>query len=76
MATLLEAISWFQENAPENTLVFAFFDAEEMGIAGSAAFVHDLPEQIEDLKQRYIDQLLLIFDVREDTRTIHPRNSI
>jgi len=48
VAALLEAISWFQENAPETTLVFAFFDAEEMGIAGSAAFVHDLPEEIED----------------------------
>lgn len=48
VAALLEAVSWFQENAPETTLVFAFFDAEEMGIAGSAAFVHDLPEEIED----------------------------
>ncbi|WP_182482307.1 M20/M25/M40 family metallo-hydrolase [Henriciella barbarensis] len=48
VAALLEAISWFQQNAPETTLVFAFFDAEEMGISGSAAFVHDLPEQIED----------------------------
>lgn len=48
VAALLEAISWFQQNAPETTLVFAFFDAEEMGIAGSAAFVHDLPEEIED----------------------------
>ena len=48
VAALLEAISWFQQNAPETTLVFAFFDAEEMGIAGSAAFVHDLPEQIGD----------------------------
>jgi len=48
VAALLEAISWFQQNAPETTLVFAFFDAEEIGIAGSAAFVHDLPEQIGD----------------------------
>lgn len=48
VAALLETIAWFQKNPPENTIVFAFFDAEEMGIAGSAAFVRDLPPSIED----------------------------
>ncbi|WP_018149598.1 M28 family peptidase [Henriciella marina] len=48
VSALLETIAWFQKNPPENTIVFAFFDAEEMGIAGSAAFVRDLPPSIED----------------------------
>jgi len=46
VVTLLEAVAWFQENPPENDLVFAFFDAEEQGLAGSAEFVRDLPDAI------------------------------
>lgn len=44
VVALLEVIDWFKNNPPENTLVFAFFDAEEEGISGSAAFVAALPE--------------------------------
>ena len=39
VSALLEAISWFQANPPKNTIIFAFFDAEEQGIVGSASMV-------------------------------------
>lgn len=46
VAALIEVIGWFKENPPEATLVFAFFDAEENGISGSAYFVANMPEEI------------------------------
>ncbi|MEQ8558859.1 MAG: M20/M25/M40 family metallo-hydrolase [Henriciella sp.] len=48
VAALLEAIAWFQENPPENTIVFTFFDAEEQGFAGSAFFVRAMPESLRE----------------------------
>ena len=47
VVALLETVAWFQENPPENDLVFAFFDAEEQGLQGHmvpAVFV-ELPER-------------------------------
>lgn len=48
VAALIEVIDWFNANPPENTLVFAFFDAEEDGITGSAHFVANLPDPMRD----------------------------
>jgi Zn-dependent M28 family amino/carboxypeptidase len=42
-ATLLQLAAHFRRNAPRHTLVFAFFDAEEMGLLGARAFVTNPP---------------------------------
>lgn len=38
-AALLQMAAHFQRHRPQHTLVFAFFDAEEMGLLGARAFV-------------------------------------
>ena len=38
-AALIAFIDYFSQNQPEHTLVFAAFDAEEMGLQGAKAFV-------------------------------------
>lgn len=38
-AALLEMARYFRANPPENTLVFAFWDAEESGLRGARAFI-------------------------------------
>lgn len=38
-AALLQLAAYFQRNRPQHTLIFAFFDAEEMGLLGARAFV-------------------------------------
>ena len=48
VAALLETAAWFQANPPENTIVFAFFDAEEQGFGGSAYFVRAMDERMKD----------------------------
>lgn len=48
VAALLEVIAWFQANPPENHIIFAFFDAEEGGIVGSAQFLASLSERERD----------------------------
>ena len=42
-ATLLQLAAYFQRHVPEHTLIFAFFDAEEMGLLGARAFVANPP---------------------------------
>jgi len=39
VAALLELARYFRANPPENTLVFAFWDAEESGLQGARAFI-------------------------------------
>lgn len=39
VAALLKFAAYFQKNKPQHTLIFAAFDAEEMGLQGSRAFV-------------------------------------
>jgi Zn-dependent M28 family amino/carboxypeptidase len=41
-AALIAMIQYFKKNAPEHRLIFAFFDAEEMGLKGSAYFINSL----------------------------------
>lgn len=40
-AALIALINYFQQVSPKHTLVFAAFDAEEMGLRGARAFVED-----------------------------------
>lgn len=42
-AALLQMAAHFQHNKPQHTLIFAFFDAEEMGLLGARAFVANPP---------------------------------
>lgn len=42
-AALLQMAAHFQANPPSHTLIFAFFDAEEMGLLGARAFVANPP---------------------------------
>jgi hypothetical protein len=42
-AALLQLAAHFQRHRPTHTLIFAFFDAEEMGLLGARAFVANPP---------------------------------
>jgi Zn-dependent M28 family amino/carboxypeptidase len=48
-AALLAIVQYFKKNTPEHRLIFAFFDAEEMGLRGSAHFVNTLDLQKENI---------------------------
>jgi hypothetical protein len=43
IATLLEAARWFAAHPPHHPMLFAAFDAEELGLKGSEAFVEHPP---------------------------------
>jgi Zn-dependent M28 family amino/carboxypeptidase len=43
VATMLAMAAWFKDHPPLHTIVFAAFDAEEMGLRGASAFVKALP---------------------------------
>lgn len=45
-AALLKIAAHFAKNKPNNTLIFAAFDAEEMGLQGAKAFVANPPVEI------------------------------
>lgn len=42
VAALLALAEYFRENQPENNLLFAFFDAEEMGLQGAKYFMQSV----------------------------------
>lgn len=48
VAALLEVIAWFQAHPPKNHIIFAFFDAEEDGITGSAQFLSQISADEKD----------------------------
>ncbi len=50
VAALLSFIKYFKENPTNNTLIFALFDAEEMGLQGAKAFVANPPVPLEKIK--------------------------
>ncbi len=50
VAGLLQFAKYFSKNKPNNTLIFAIFDAEEMGLQGAKAFVAKPPVAIEKIK--------------------------
>lgn len=47
VSVLLEAASYFSQHPPKHSIVFCFFDAEEMGLQGSRYFVDHLPEGMQ-----------------------------
>lgn len=49
VAAMLAVASYFKEHRPLHTVVFAAFDAEELGLRGAEAFVHALPFPREQL---------------------------
>jgi Zn-dependent M28 family amino/carboxypeptidase len=48
-AGLLKIATYFSENKPNNTIIFAAFDAEEMGLQGAKAFVGNPPVPINTI---------------------------
>lgn len=49
VSALLAMVEYFKKNKPNHRLIFAFFDAEEMGLRGSAHFVNKLDLQKEKI---------------------------
>lgn len=50
VGALLSFAKYFKEHQPNNTLIFALFDAEEMGLQGAKAFVANPPVALEKIK--------------------------
>ena len=50
VAGLLSIAKYFSKHQPEHTLIFAAFDAEEMGFQGAKAFVAKPPVSLEEIK--------------------------
>jgi Zn-dependent M28 family amino/carboxypeptidase len=50
VAGLFFMAEYFTKNPPNNTLIFAAFDAEEMGLQGAKAFVADPPVALSRIK--------------------------
>jgi len=48
-AGLLKIAAYFAKNKPNNTIIFASFDAEEMGLQGAKAFVSNPPVPINTI---------------------------
>ncbi len=46
-AALLELARYFVEHPPEHSILFVFFDAEEMGLQGARAFINDPPVPLD-----------------------------
>ena len=49
-AGLLKFAQYFSKNKPNNTLIFALFDGEEMGLQGAKAFVANPPVALDKIK--------------------------
>lgn len=50
VAALLKIATYFKKNKPVNTIIFAAFDAEEMGLQGSKAFVKTSAIELSKVK--------------------------
>lgn len=50
VAGLLQFAKYFASHQPNNTLIFALFDAEESGLQGAKAFVANPPVALEKIK--------------------------
>ncbi|MBB2144439.1 M28 family peptidase [Pedobacter sp. LMG 31464] len=50
VAGLLQFAQYFAKNKPNNTLIFALFDGEEMGLQGAKAFVENPPVTLDKIK--------------------------
>ena len=49
VGALLAMAQYFKKNPPQHRLIFAFFDAEEMGLRGSAHFTKSIDAQKENI---------------------------
>lgn len=49
VAALLKIAAYFSKNKPNNTIIFAAFDAEEVGLQGAKAFVSNPPVPINTI---------------------------
>ncbi|EPR66116.1 peptidase M20/M25/M40 family protein [Cyclobacterium qasimii M12-11B] len=49
-ATLLNLAAYFMENKPSHSILFAATDAEEMGLLGAKALLHDFPFPLKQIK--------------------------
>jgi len=50
VGALLSYAKYFKEHQPNNTIIFALFDAEEMGLQGAKAFVANPPVALDKIK--------------------------
>jgi Zn-dependent M28 family amino/carboxypeptidase len=50
VAALLSYVKYFQQHKPNYSMLFAFFDAEEMGLLGAKAFVANAPLALGKIK--------------------------
>lgn len=50
VAALLQFAEYFSGHQPQHTLIFAAFDAEEMGLQGARAFVANPPVPLNEIK--------------------------
>jgi Zn-dependent M28 family amino/carboxypeptidase len=50
VAALLKFAAYFKQHKPQHTLIFAAFDAEEMGLQGAKAFVASPPISLDKIK--------------------------
>ena len=50
VAGLLQFAKYFSKNKPNNSLIFAIFDGEEMGLQGAKAFLANSPVSLEKIK--------------------------
>lgn len=50
VAGLLHLAKYFAEHKPNNSIIFAFFDAEEMGLQGAKYFVANPPVPLQKIK--------------------------
>jgi Zn-dependent M28 family amino/carboxypeptidase len=50
VGALLSYAKYFKERQPNNTIIFALFDAEEMGLQGAKSFVANPPVAMEKIK--------------------------
>jgi Zn-dependent M28 family amino/carboxypeptidase len=50
VAGLLQFAKYFSKNKPNNSLIFAIFDGEEMGLQGAKAFLAKPPVSLEKIK--------------------------
>ncbi|WP_113635935.1 M20/M25/M40 family metallo-hydrolase [Nubsella zeaxanthinifaciens] len=50
VGALLSYAKYFKDHQPNNTIIFALFDAEEMGLQGAKAFVANPPVALDKIK--------------------------
>lgn len=50
VAALLKYASYYRQNKPNHTLIFAAFDAEEMGLQGAKTFVAQPPVKLDQVR--------------------------